>query len=693
MNKTISQRLQELREVMQREHLAAFIFPSTDPHQGEYIPDHWKGREFISGFNGSAGTAVVTMDSAALWTDSRYFLAAGEQLKGTEFQLMKLKIEGTPTIPQWINSQLSAANAQPSEVGIDGWCSSANAVKELVGDLRREGGLTLRTNLDPLRQIWHDRPAIPKHPVEIFPMEYAGETTASKIGRIRQALRERHADGMLMAALDDIAWTLNLRGTDVHCNPVFVAYLLISSKDVTLFVNKVKLTTEVMAYLKDENVRVEDYDNVGQGLNDYFEYNILLDPDEVNFTLYDVVRRKTAGNGAAKTEIIEEESPVKRMKTVKNATEIAGFRNAMLKDGIALVKFLKWLDGIFQNSGVQEFGSSGVQEFRSADNRPVANEQMSVTPETPELQNSQTPELQNSQTPEFQNSQTPELQNSQTPELLNSQTPELLNSQTPELQNSQRLTELSVDRKLTALRAEQPLYRDISFDTIAGYGTHAAIVHYEATPETDIPLEPHGLLLLDSGAQYMDGTTDITRTIALGPLTDEEKLIYTLVLKGHIQIELCKFPSGASGTQIDILARKDMWRYGLNYLHGTGHGVGTYLNVHEGPHQFRMEWKPAPLVAGMTITDEPGIYLPGRCGARTENTLLIVPYKETEFGQFLQFEPLTLCPIDTRPILLEMMLPEEIEWLNQYHQTVYDRLAPHLDVDEQAWLRRATAAL
>ena len=609
MSNTINQRLEDLREVMRREHLAACIFPSTDPHQGEYIPDHWKGREFISGFNGSAGTAVVTLTSAALWTDSRYFLAAEEQLKGTEFQLMKLKIEDTPTIPEWIGRECGAG----AEVGIDGWCSSANAVKELIADLRKQGGITLRTNLDPLAQIWRDRPPIPENPVEIYSLEYAGEAAHDKIARIREALRKQHADGMLMSALDDIAWTLNLRGTDVHCNPVFVSYLLISSKTVTLYINKVKLSSEVLAYLKAEGVGVDAYENVKKGLKDYFEYNILLDPDEVNYTLYEVVRKKES----PKTEIVEEESPVKRMKTVKNEKEIAGFRSAMLKDGIALVKFLKWLQE--QLASLSPLLQEGLGE---------------VT-----------------------------------------------------------LTEIGVDQKLTSLRAEQPLYRDISFDTIAGYGEHAAIVHYEATPETDIPLQPKGMLLLDSGAQYLDGTTDVTRTIALGPLTDEEKKIYTLVLKGHIQIELCKFPSGSSGTQIDILARKDMWREGLNYLHGTGHGVGTYLNVHEGPHQFRMEWKPAPLVAGMTITDEPGIYLPGRCGARTENTLLIVPYKETEFGKFLQFEPLTLCPIDKAPIVVDMLLPEEVAWLNDYHQLVFDRLSPHLDADERAWLQEACAPI
>ena len=605
MNKSaiVNQRLQDLREVMQREHLAAFIFPSTDPHQSEYVADHWKGREFISGFNGSAGTAVVTMTSAALWTDSRYFIAAEEQLKGTEYQLMKLKMEGTPTIAEWIGRECGAG----AEVGIDGWCSSANNVKDLIADLRKQGGITLRTNLDPLKLIWKDRPAIPENPVEIHPLDYAGETAHDKIARIRQTLREKHADGMLMSALDDIAWTLNLRGSDVYCNPVFVGYLLMSTKEVTLYINKVKLSPEVIAYLNTEGVGVAPYEDVSKGLKDYFEYNILLDPDEVNYTLYNVVRSKELwSKELIDSRVVEEESPVKRMKTIKNEREIAGFRSAMLKDGIAMVKFLKWLSEYSENS---------------------------------------------------------------------------------------ECSEISVSDKLEALRAEQPLYRGLSFDTIAGYQTHGAIVHYEATPETDIPLKPEGFLLLDSGAQYLDGTTDITRTIALGPLTEEQKRIYTLVLKGHIQIELCKFPSGASGTQLDILAREALWREGLNYLHGTGHGVGSFLNVHEGPHQIRMEWKPAPLVAGMTVTDEPGIYLAGKFGVRIENTLLVTPYKETEFGQFLQFESLTLCPIDKSPIIVDMLLPEELSWLNAYHQRVFDTLSPHLSPSESAWLRTACAPL
>ena len=596
MNK-IAERLEALREELRREHLSAFVFPTTDPHNSEYTADHWKGREWISGFTGSAGTAVVTLKSAALWTDSRYFIQAAEQLKGTEFQLMKLKIEGTPTISEWIASELSTSDSQSStEIGMDGMVNTVAVVEKMKEELKQRGGITVRTNFDPLARIWKDRPQIPQSPVEIQPMELAGEETTSKLIRIRQALRARHADGMLVTALDDIAWTLNLRGSDVHCNPVFVSYLLIASDKATLYINKVKLTAEVRDYLKSQGVETADYSEVSKGLKDYFEYNILLDPDEVCYTLYQQVTRN----------IVRGASPIATMKTVKNEREQQGFRSAMLKDGIAMVKFLKWLD---ENIG------------------------------------------------------------------------------------KQTLTEISVSDKLESLRAEQPLYRGLSFDTIAGYEAHGAIVHYEATPETDIPLHAAGFLLLDSGAQYQDGTTDITRTIALGPLTEEQRRVYTLVLKGHIQIERCKFPAGASGTQIDILARESLWREGLNYLHGTGHGVGSYLSVHEGPHQFRMEWKPAPLVAGMTITDEPGIYLEGKFGVRIENTLLIIPYKQTEFGQFLQFESLTLCPIDTRPIVKELLLPEEIAWLNDYHQQVLTALSPHLDGEEKEWLKDACAAI
>lgn len=597
-NDTILSRLASLREVMRCEKLDAFVFPSTDPHHSEYTPDRWKGREWISGFNGSAGTAVVTMDDAALWTDSRYFLAAEQQLEGTSFQLMRLKIKGTPTIAQWLADKLKDGNAQ---VGVDGMCNNVSSVKDLVRDLRRQGGITVRTNFDPLNEIWKDRPSIPENKIDVHPMKYAGETTLSKIGRVRTALRDKGADGMLVSALDDIAWVLNLRGSDVHCNPVFVAYLLLSSHEATLFVDKIKLTPEVEDYLESQDVKVEAYEKVGEALRKYFEYNILLDPEETSYTLYNIIA--SADSKAYAKEIVASASPIPAMKAVKNDAEIAGYRNAMLRDGVAMVKFLKWLKPAVEAGGQ---------------------------------------------------------------------------------------TEISIDRQLTAFRAEQPLFRGISFDTIAGYNAHGAIVHYEATADTDIPLEPNGLLLLDSGAQYEDGTTDITRTIALGPVTDEMRRVYTLVLKGHIQLELAKFPDEASGTQLDALAREAMWREGMNFLHGTGHGVGSYLNVHEGPHQIRMEYMPAPLKAGMTVTDEPGLYLEGKFGVRHENTLLIQPYMSTAFGDFLQMESLTLCPFDTVPIIKEMLLPEEVDWLNQYHRHVFDVLAPHLDEEERSWLENAT---
>lgn len=592
---TTNEKLHALRAVMKREKIDAFIFPSTDPHNGEYVPDHWKGREWISGFNGSAGTAVVTMAAAALWTDSRYFIAAEEQLRGTEYVLMKLKMPGTPPIADWLGKKLAVEGG--TVVGIDGMVNAASEVESLIADMQKRGGITVRTNFDPLEELWEDRPAIPENKAEVHPLEYAGETAASKLERIRKALKELHAQGMLVTALDDIAWTLNLRGSDVHCNPVAVSYLLIDSQKATLYINKVKLTEETRLYLTENGIETDDYGNVRKGIAEYPDYSILLDDNEVNYTLFKAARCP---------QIIRATSPIPYMKAQKNETEINGFRAAMLRDGVAMVKFLKWLKPAVEAGGQ---------------------------------------------------------------------------------------TEMSLDRKLTALRAEQPLFRDISFDSIFGYEHHGAIVHYEATPETDIEVKPRGLLLMDTGAQYLDGTTDITRTVALGDITEEQRHAYTLVLKGHIGLAMAKFPERASGTQLDILARQAMWREGMNFMHGTGHGVGSYLNVHEGPHQIRMEWKPAPLVAGMTVTNEPGLYLEGKFGIRTENTMIVTPYKETAFGRFLQLEPLTLCPIDTAPIDFSMMTAEEIDWLNQYHKTVYEKLSPLLDDEEREWLNTACEAV
>lgn len=592
MKQTIQERLTILRQVMKEQGIHAFIFPSSDPHNSEYVAEHWKGREWISGFNGSAGTAVVTLKHAALWTDSRYFIAAAEQLAGTEYLLMKDRLPDTPSISEWIAQELS--DYESPVVGVDGTVNMYAYLCELINELNIA---TFVTNLDPLATVWKDRPSIPNGKIVLHPLEYAGESTTSKINRIREYLQAHHADGLLITALDEIAWTLNLRGKDVHCNPVFVSYLLISQDSVTFFVNEEKLPDDVRNYLLDEAVSVEPYEAVLDKVKGYKGRRLLMDPTSVNYNLVTAVD---------KTKRILGVSPIPMMKAVKNKTEQDGFRAAMLRDGIAMVKFLAWLKPAVEAGGQ---------------------------------------------------------------------------------------TEITLDEHLTALRAEQPLFKGISFDTIVGYEAHGAIVHYEATPETDIPVKPYGLVLIDSGAQYQDGTTDITRTIALGSLTEEQRRVYTLVLKGHIQLDMCRFPDGACGSQIDAIARESMWREGYNYMHGTGHGVGSYLNVHEGPHQIRMEWKPVPLHAGMTVTDEPGLYLEGKFGVRIENTLLIVPAETTPFGKFLKFETLTLAPIDTTPIIQDMLTPEELTWLNNYHHRVYETLSPYLEKNEKKWLEEATRPL
>lgn len=619
-------KIEKLRQWLHEHGLSAYIFPSTDPHSGEYIPDHWKTREWISGFNGSAGTAVVTLNRAALWTDSRYWLAAEEQLAGTPFEVIRCRrnVATAEELIEWIGQE--GPQNEGITVGIDGWCV-AQSYTESLQRAAIAAGMTLRTDLEPASALWTNRPPLPDSPIEIQPLEYAGETAQDKMKRIREAVRAEGANATIITQLDEIAWTLNLRGTDVHCTPLFVAYLALLPDEVILFTNPDKISPEVAKYLADIHVRTAPYQAIAQMLGQSRELRglrFLVDPDTTNnvifelLSLIDTLDNRPAfpddfyanaaniaiANSAPITSpIIEHASLIAPMKAIKNEAEIAGYHSAMRKDGVALVKFLRWLLPAVEAGGQ---------------------------------------------------------------------------------------TEISIDQKLTGLRAEQPLYRDISFDTIAGYGAHGAIVHYEATPETDIPLEPHGLLLLDSGAQYQDGTTDITRTIALGPLTEEERTDYTLVLKGHIRLAMAKFPAGSSGTQLDVLARYAMWQQGLNFLHGTGHGVGSYLSVHEGPHQIRMNYMPAPLVAGMTLTNEPGIYKAGKHGCRTENTQLITHYCDGEFGEFLQFEPLTLCPIDTKPIRRELMTADEIEWLNNYHQHVYEELSPLLDDEDREWLSEAT---
>ena len=585
-----------LRKLMADKGISAFITPSTDPHSGEYVPKYWESRAWISGFTGSAGTAVVTSDKAALWTDSRYFLQAAEQIDGTDFVLMKDKVEGTPSVADWLGEVLP----EGAVVAVDGWVNTVTAVEELSKDLEAKG-LALVTDFAPYDEIWTGRPVLPLDEVFIQPMEYAGESASSKIGRIRTEISKWGADAILVSMLDEVAWTLNLRGSDIEYNPVFVSYLFITEKDAVLYVNKSKINAEVAAYLEGEGVAIKGYNEIEGDLRNS-ECKVMIQKDKTNAHIAECIATK-----------VVHDCPVSTMKIMKNEAEIRGYRSAMLKDGLAMVKWIKWAIPAVEAGGQ---------------------------------------------------------------------------------------TELSLDEKLYQCRAEQDLFKGVSFASIMGYAAHGAIVHYEPTPETDIPVEPKGLLLIDSGAQYQDGTTDITRTIPLGPLTWEERRDYTLVLRGFINLGRAVFPRGTYGSQLDCLARTPMWRYGLNYLHGTGHGVGSFMNVHEGPHQFRMNYMPTPLVPGMTITVEPGIYIEGQHGVRHENTTLVVEADFSDkgmegnqgqtFGPYYTFEHLTLCPILTSPILVEMMEKEEIEWFNKYQQMVYDKLSAHLDEEHRQWLYEVT---
>ena len=605
MNTT--EKLEALRNLMRQEGIDAFITPSTDPHSGEYVPERWKSRRWISGFTGSAGTAVVTLDKAALWTDSRYFIQAADQLEGTGFLLMKEKIEGTPSVAEWLGSTLPAG----STVAVDGWVNTASEVEELENELKAYG-LTLRTDIDPYNTIWTDRPAIPQSKAFIQELEFAGESAASKIERIRKEIGN---NAIVLSMLEEVAWTLNLRANDVENTPFMLGYVVITPQNTLLYICKEKLTPEIEKYLKGEGVNIREYEDIIADLNG-LSMPVYAQPNKTNHAVYSAIKTP-----------IRKESPVAHMLIFKNETEIKCFRNAMEKDGVAMVKWIKW----------------------TLENVPRGDQ-----------------------------------------------------------------TELSLSEKLKAFRMEQPLSKGVSFESIMGYAHHGAIVHYDPTPETDIPIKSEGLLLIDSGGQYLDGTTDITRTIPLGPLTWEMKRDYTLVLKGWIRLGSAVFPKGTCGTQLDGFAREAMWKYGINYLHGTGHGVGQYMSVHEGIdlHQFRMQWRPTPLLPGMIITVEPGIYIEGSHGVRHENTMLVVnadfsgengkanmpdgkPYDGPEaqgitFGPYYTFEHLTLCPILTSPILTEMLSEEERQWFNSYQQTVYQRLAPRLDEEHQAWLKEIT---
>lgn len=593
MNSIINERIAALRAHIAKENIQAFIIPSTDPHLSEYVAPHWQSREWISGFTGSAGTVVVTAKEAGLWTDSRYFLQADRQIEGTGIALYKEMLPETPSIPAFLSSLLQKGDT----VGIDGKMFSADEVQHLQRELK-QSGIHVKSIADPMQLLWSDRPAMPLAPAFVYDTKYAGKSFTEKLSAVRKKMKAAGAESLLLSALDEIAWLLNIRGSDVHCNPVVVSYLLIERYEIHCFIQPQKVTAELASYFKANGISIHGYKEIEDYLSNTHAESILVNPVKTNYAIYSTI--------CPACRIINGTSPIALLKAVRNEQEIIGIHAAMQRDGIALVRFLKWLE---------------------------------------------------------------------------------------EAVPAGRETEISVDRKLHEFRAAQPLYMGESFDTIAGYKEHGAIVHYEATPETDVALKPEGFLLLDSGAQYLDGTTDITRTIALGNLTEEEKLDYTLILKGHIALAMAVFPEGTRGAQLDVLARMPIWQQHMNYLHGTGHGVGHFLNVHEGPQSIRMNENPIPLQPGMITSNEPGVYKAGSHGIRTENLVLTVPAGEGMFGNYLKFETITLCPICRKGIIKELLTAEEIKWLNKYHQTVYEKLAPDLNNDEREWLKEACKAI
>lgn len=595
MKTKIPERIAALREVMKEKKIDAYIIPSSDPHLSEYPAERWKSRGWISGFDGSAGTVVVTATKAGLWTDSRYFLQAGIQLEGSGIELYKMALPETPTIPDFLLHELQSGQT----VGADGLTYSVAEAEKLEKTLRRKD-IKLETSYDLIDLIWKDRPAVPANPLFEMPVELSGKSVREKLDEINNQLHKEGADCCILAALDEVAWTFNIRGTDVTYNPVVISYAFVSEDESVLFIDPKKVTAEAAENLKKEGVVLADYTLIQKYLSRLPENSsVFIDPAKTNISLYNALPKGCT--------IIEGITPANHLKSIKNETEIKGFRNAVVKDGIALTRFYIWLE--------------------------------------------------------------------------------------KQLAAGEKVTELSASAKLTALRAEQPQYIMDSFESITGYAGHGAIVHYAPTPETDVELKPESLLLMDSGAQYLDGTTDITRTVALGEPTEQMKKDFTRTLKGMIGIAKCKFPAGIRGCLIDVFARKALWDAGINYLHGTCHGIGHCLNVHEGPQSIRMEENPVPLKPGMVMSDEPAMYRTGEYGIRTENMILIREDSETEYGKFLGFDTLTLCYIDTKLIVVPMLSAREHTWINKYHQMVYDLLSPHLNEEEKAWLKEKTAEI
>lgn len=593
MSNLILERISRLRDKMAKEHIDMVIIPHVDPHQSEYMADHWHLREFFSGFNGSAGTFVAGMDRALLWTDSRYFLQAAKQLEGTGIELMKEMLPSTPSVNEYITGCLRPGQT----VGVDGMLFSVKAYESLKESLE-SNGIKLVADFKPADGIWLDRPPLPADKVFIHEEHFAGQPCTEKIKEILDKVRAEGAQATVVCALDAIAWTLNLRGSDVKYNPVFTSFLYLADEGSTLFIDANKLSPEVEAYLNANGIATAPYGSIGEFLSALpADLKVLIDPASSSSSLQTYLGdRCVLGT-----------SPVALLKGVKNPVQIQGMINAHVRDGVALVK-----------------------AFMEIQRKVSVNEP---------------------------------------------------------------LTEIGVAEILTKYRSQQPYYFDDSFGTICGYRGHGAIVHYEADAESDASLHPEGLLLIDSGAQYLDGTTDITRTIALGTPTDDERHDFTLVLKGHIALASAVFPEGTRGSQLDILAHQYLWKEGKTYLHGTGHGIGHFLNVHEGPHSIRVQENPVTIYPGMITSNEPGLYVTGLYGIRTENVILSEEAYDTEIGKFLKFRTITMFPIDIDLCETSIMTDEEINWLNDYHRTVRKTLSPYLNDDEREWLNNATRKL
>lgn len=603
-NHSIPDRLSALRENMRTKAIDGCIVPTGDPHMSEYTSDHYKTREFITGFTGSAGTAIITMDEAGLWTDSRYFLQAADQLAGSGITLYKQGLPGTMKIHEYLMQTLPAG----STICVDGRLVSSAWADKLREDTSASR-FHLRTDADLVGEIWSDRPAAQFNPVSEYPMQYAGVSREEKLSLIREDMHKAGAETLILSQLSDIAWLMNLRGNDVMCNPVFFSFVILTEDKVKLYADVAAFAPELVELLQADGITLLSYDMFYEELKNVAG-PVLLDRDTCS--------ERILGALSEDIKIINDYSPVMKRKAVKNSVEMDGIRAAHLKDGIAMCKFLYWLK---------------TSAAKAA-----------------------------------------------------------------ETQSAMGITEISAAETLHNFRTQQDLFMDDSFEAIVGYGPHAAIVHYSATPESDAALQPRGMVLIDSGGQYLDGTTDITRTIVLGLLTKQERTLFTAVLRGHINLARAKFPEGLSGANLDYLAHEPLWQMGLDYRHGTGHGVGHYLNVHEDPNRIHWNGRNAippmpPFAVGMLTSDEPGYYEDGVFGIRHESLLLTVAAGETEYGKFLGFEEVTLVPFDLDGIDVKQMQPEEIAYLNAYHERVYQKIAPHLNEEEREWLRSATAGI